>query len=106
LAINFASTDFSTNTIRLELDTSLVPEFNEIDAVKLVGFASNDETRRLFERVDSGNLIRSPNFSSGTYTFADTLFLNNGDGTFSDMASEVGLAIDFHHNEECDRVIW
>ena len=28
LAINFASTDFATNTIRLELDTSLVPEFN------------------------------------------------------------------------------
>ena len=105
LKIDFPSLSFSTNTIRLELDTSLIPGWNQIDAVKLIGF-STGEIETFFIPVEEQALELSSAFQS--YTFGDydhdgypdalgmdpslypgppVLLHNEGDGTFKDRSS-------------------
>jgi len=105
LKVNFPSLSFATNTIRLELDTSLIPGWNQIDAVKLIGF-STGEVETFFVPVEERALELPSTFFS--YTFVDydhdgypdalgmdyshypglpVLLHNEGDGTFRDRTS-------------------
>ena len=110
LEIDFPSLSFPTSVVRIELDVGLVPGWNQIDAVRLVGFPV-EGVESFYARVE-GDRIESPS-SFGSFTFADydndgwpdmlgtditnaadldvtplfTLLHNEGDGTFSDRSS-------------------
>ena len=110
LQIDFPSLGFSTNLVRVELNTALVPGWNQIDAIKLVGFGA--EAVDLFFRPVEAEAVESPaSFLSFTVVDYDhdgwpdvfgldiskaadfsvrppfALLHNEGNGTFSDRSS-------------------
>ena len=107
LKAQFTSLPFSTNEVRITLDTSLIPGWNQIDAVKLMGYQA-DRVEVMFEEVPTEKIFKpeegmeAPGWMN-PYTFGDydndgwpdlfswggrgyftpfTLLHNEGDGTF------------------------
>ena len=68
LEVAFPSLVFSTSVVRIELNTTLVPGWNQIDAIKLTGY-SPQKVDFLFEQVER-DAIDLPDKLSG-YTFVD-----------------------------------
>jgi len=60
LRIEFPSQPFATRAIRVELNTELVPGFNRIDALKLIGYSAEDEVVTFFETVSEDDISSPP----------------------------------------------
>jgi len=94
LQVQFTSLPFSTGEVRIELDTSLIPGWNQIDAVKLSGYRA-EGLELLFENVSPEKIFKSeegievPGYMA-SYTFGDydndgwpDLFEFGGNGYFA-----------------------
>ena len=70
LRVDFEQLAFPINTVRVELNTALVPGFNQIDAVKLVGAPVTD-FEPLFVRLDEAASGRPPDGEFDSRAAAD-----------------------------------
>ena len=103
--VEFPSLSFPTNSVEVRLNTELVPGFNRIDALKLIGFVAEGKLETFFETASEEETGAPPPWIPITFVDYDhdgwpdalgadlesldqlILLHNEGNGTFSDRSS-------------------
>ena len=100
LEVDFSTLPFPTSVVRVEMNTSLIPGWNQLDAIKLVGFRAKEQ-EFLFDRVSDEKIFKPEEgveVPSGlqSYTFGD--YDNDGwPDLFSAVAGYPGRIFMLHN---------
>ena len=104
LKLEFPALDFASNEVRIELNTQRVPGWNQLDAVKLVGFHI-DDVELLFEEVEESRIYTGgmqPPDLLASYTFGD--YDNDGwPDLFATSSTLYPKSLVLLHNEQGKR---
>jgi len=115
LKVNFPTFPFPVSVLRIEMNTSLIPGWNQLDAVQLVGFRV-ESLELLFEAVAAEKIFKQeegeeepstlksytfgdydndgwPDLFSATPGYPGRIFMlhNEGDGTYGNRAEELPI---------------